>query len=77
METPVLDALQYARLKVVARIGELLPAKSRKESGAMKGKGITGSVTPFHANTLATYRKVARNKAEIDAYYQARQKRPI
>jgi len=70
METPVLDALQYARLKVVARIGELVPGKEgRPRKGEKKPKGGLG----FSAPTLATYRKVARNKAEIDAYYQARQ----
>lgn len=72
MDTPVIDALQYARLKVVAKIGELVPAKSREESGAMKRKGGSPTEPPFAKATLATYRKVKSNEAKIDDYYQAR-----
>ena len=64
--------MSCATLFGVAKIGELVPAKSREESGAMKGKGGKVTLLPFTKPTLAAYRKVKSNEARIDDYYQAR-----
>jgi phage N-6-adenine-methyltransferase len=59
-------------LKIKAKIGELLPAKSPKESGGMKGKkGTEPAPVPFDAHTIAAYRKIAKNKAKIDEYAES------
>uniref|UniRef100_A0A6M3XG07 Putative methyltransferase n=1 Tax=viral metagenome TaxID=1070528 RepID=A0A6M3XG07_9ZZZZ len=75
MDTPVLNALQYGRLKVVVRIGELMPAQTPEQRGAKGGRGhkaTTGIVAPFRGDTLATYRKVAANRDKLKEYYDAR-----
>jgi hypothetical protein len=56
-------------LKIKAKIGELCPATSPKESGAMKGKkgGGVGPL-PFDNNTIAAYRKLAKHKDRIEEY---------
>ncbi len=57
-------------IKIKAKIGELLPAKSPKQTGAMKGKkGTTADVVPFPQTTIAAYRKMAKHVDKIDDYY--------
>ena len=58
-------------LKIKAKLGELMPAKSRKESGAMKGKkGTKASLVPFPDPTIAAYRKLAANADKLDKFYK-------
>jgi len=56
-------------LKIKAKIGELMPAKSPEESGAMKG-GILPDRTPpmFDKNTITAYRKIAANIDQLDSF---------
>ena len=57
-------------LKIKAKIGELLPAKSPKETG--RGKKTTQpDCVVFDHSTLAAYRKIAANIAKIDEYAEA------
>ena len=58
-------------LKIKAKIGELLPAKTPKETGAMKGKGIPPGTIPFRPTTITAYRKIAANVDKIDDFYEA------
>lgn len=59
-------------LKIKAKIGELAPAKSPRESGSLKGKkGATAEVAPFPQTTIAAYRKLAANKERIEEYANA------
>lgn len=55
-------------LKIKAKIGELMPAKSPEETGAMKGKkGASPDEAPFPSATIAAYRKIAANIDQLDA----------
>ena len=49
-------------LKIKAKIGELLPAKSAKETGRGKKTPVAAAVV-FTENTIAAYRKIAANVA--------------
>ena len=45
------------------KIGELLPAKTREEAGALKGKkGAEPDSVPFDSHTISAYRKIATNR---------------
>lgn len=59
-------------LKIKAKIGEMMPAKPPKETGAMKGKkGTTAGVVPFNPSVLSAYRKIAKNKDKLEEYAAA------
>ena len=61
-------------LKIKMKLGELLPAKSPKETGGGGGRGNKGSAPgalPFGKHTLADYRKLAANREKLDEYYEA------
>ena len=59
-------------LKIKAKIGEMMPAKPPKETGAMKGKkGTTAGVVPFNPSVLSAYRKIAKNKDKLEEYSAA------
>lgn len=61
----------FGVLKIKAKLGELLPAKAPKESGAMKGKkGIGAAPIPFDANTRVAYRKLAKHKDKLEEWYE-------
>ncbi len=70
-DTTIVNSIQYGRLKVIARYGDLCQAIPPEESGARGGrgnKGCTPTVQPFHRNTLSAFRKVAVNQDKIDDY---------
>jgi phage N-6-adenine-methyltransferase len=59
-------------LKIKVKLGELLPAKPPKETGAMKGKkGSKAELLPFTKPTISAYRKLAANRARLEAYYES------
>ena len=60
-DTESVAAIQHGKLLIQAKLGELMPAKSREESGAMKRKGGSPTELPFAKATVATYRKVAEH----------------
>jgi len=71
-ECPLLVAtknlIQYGKLLIQARLGELIPPKTRQEAGAMKGKkGSSPPELPFAKETLAIYRTVAKHKPELES----------
>lgn len=66
VDTEVSNAIQYGKLKIVAKLGELMPAKPPKEKGRGK-KGKAG--LPFSKPTISAYRKVAKHVKQIDGYY--------
>lgn len=53
----------------MARLGELLPATPKSETGRGKKSPVAGTAL-FASHTIANYRKVAAHKAGIDEYYQ-------
>lgn len=70
IEKPIASGI----LKIKAKIGELLSAPSASESGKKGGRGNKGSkaeLDPFTAPTIAAYRKIAKNKAKIEAYIES------
>lgn len=75
-DAAVINAIEYGRLKLIARYGELNPAPSPEERGAMGGRGnkaITDDVRAFHPNTTTAYRKVASHKDKLEAYWLERE----
>jgi len=83
-EAPALIAIGV--LKIKAKVGELMPAKSRREAGALGGrgkknngephqKGASASEAPFATEALAAYRKLAEHAEKLDDYYEADQAR--
>lgn len=71
-DTEAVNAIHTGRLYAQAKIGELLPAKTRKETGALKGKkGAVPSTLPFSSHTLTRFRKVAKGRDLIEAYREA------
>jgi len=70
-DTEAVNAIQRRRLYVQAKLGELMPAKSRQEAGAQKGKGSAPSAPPFGKHTLSNIRKVAKAEDKIDAYFES------
>src|SRR5262245_14805307 len=77
-DTEITNAIQYGKLKIVAKLGELMPAPSAKERGAQGGRGrkapSPGEVA-LASEAKSRYRKVAANKCAIDDYYQRAQSR--
>ena len=69
MDEPVLNALTYSKLLTVAKIGELMPAKSGERTDLQPR--TSASTRLFRRETLARYRKVAVNQDKIDDYYEA------
>jgi N6-adenosine-specific RNA methylase IME4 len=64
--------IAFGVLKIKAKLGELLAAKTRSESGALKGKkGGTADSLPFAKSTVIDYRKIAAHKDKLDSYYQS------
>ena len=54
-----------SRTIIIAKLGELLPAKSRKETGrGKKNSTIDCESSSLHPNTLSAYRKVAKLREE-------------
>jgi len=61
-------------LKIKAKLGELMPAPSAKESGTTGGRGKKGdgqSNTLLHRTTVSAYRKVAANRERLEEYYES------
>ncbi len=57
-------------LKIKAKIGELLPAKSPKETGRGKKTRLSDRQV-FDRHTITAYRKLAANIAKLDEYAEA------
>lgn len=61
--------ISFGVLKIKAKIGELAPAKSPKETG--RGKKTTALDTVvFNDHTIAAYRKMAKAKEKLEEYYE-------
>jgi hypothetical protein len=60
-------------LKIKARLGELLPAKSPGERGQGRGgnKSSEAASLDLSNHTLSAYRKLAKHKGKIEEYYEA------
>jgi ParB family chromosome partitioning protein len=77
-DTEITNAIQYGKLKIVAKLGELMPAPSASERGAQGGRGKKApspNEGAFASETRSRYRKVAANKNAIDEYYHRAQSR--
>src|SRR5262245_15496051 len=74
-DTEIVNAIQYGKLKIIARLGELMPAPTRQESGAKGGRGNVKAPSPgetlFPDGTKARYRKVALHKDRLEDYFLA------
>ena len=70
---PLRPPIALGVLKIKAKLGELLPAKPAKETGAMKGlkKGSKPDLLPFSKPIISAFRKIAANVDKLDAYYDA------
>ena len=71
VDTKTTNYITYGRLKIEAKVAELMPAKSRQESGAMKGKGSVPPALPFSKHTIVDYRKVKASEDKLDDYRKA------
>jgi len=72
------SAVQYGKLLIVAKLGELMPAASPKERGGKGGRGKKASPPTGPAlakDTISAYRKVASNAPKIVA--KLGQARPV
>lgn len=56
-------------LKIKAKLGELMPAKTPSETG--RGKTASPAEVVFPSATIAAYRKIAANKEKIEEYAEA------
>lgn len=71
------NSIQYGKLLLAAKVGELAPAATAQERGAKGGRGkkklAHGMCELFHRNALNCYRKLAHHQREgkIDAYWEA------
>ena len=70
--TEEVNSVQYGKLLLAAKVGELCPAEKR----GPKPKGVNHPPGEklFHANTLTDYRKLAKHQREarrIDEYWEA------
>ncbi len=61
----------FGILKIKAKIGELTPAKSPKETGRGKKKTPTSGVAVFPQTTIAAYRKLAKHQDQLEVYYES------
>ena len=70
-DTEIVNSIQYGKLKIVAKIGELSPAMSKADAGSLGGKGekagSPGEPAPAKRH-IAAYRKVAAHQTKLDAY---------
>jgi hypothetical protein len=83
-DTEIVNAIQTGKLKIVARLGELTPAKTKQEAGKIggkaggvgrpkaKGKATGPPPVAFSDKTGTKYRRVAAHKAKIDEYKDSR-----
>ena len=68
IEKPIAEGV----IKIKAKLGKLMPAKTRNESGEMKGKkGVLEDRIPFDKNTRVAYRKLAANAEKLEEYFDA------
>jgi len=70
-DTEAVNSIQRGRLYVQAKLGGLMPAKTRQEAGSQKGKGGSPGEPPFAKEAMARFRKVAKSEDKIDAYFES------
>lgn len=73
VDNRVVKPIVAGRLKIEAKLGEMMPAPPPKESGKKGGAGKKADkqpVTLFSRPTIATYRKVAGHRPKLDDYFR-------
>jgi hypothetical protein len=67
-----MNAINYGKLKIQAKIGELSPALPPGERGQGRNgkKSAAPGAADFASATIAKYRKVAKNIGKLDDYRQ-------
>lgn len=70
-DTEVSNYIQYGKLKIIAKLGSLMPALPPQEYGEMKGKGSVAGTAPFSSHTKSAYRKVAKNDDKLREYFES------
>jgi N6-adenosine-specific RNA methylase IME4 len=74
VDTEVMNAIQYGKIKIAAKIGELSPPKPPDDRGqgrnGKKKSTVVGAVD-LATHTIAKYRKVHRNLPKLDDYRDA------
>jgi len=66
VDTEVINAIQYGKLLIQAKLGELMPTTGGRPKKADEKKSVPG--TGFSSHTIATYRKVAEHAGELESY---------
>ena len=70
----VINTIQYSKLLIIAKIGEILKPLSAKEYGKRGGrgrkKGRKPGLLPFSRPTISLYRKISQHAPEIETYCQ-------
>lgn len=66
-DTEIMNAINYGKIKIVGKIGELTPAAKPAETGRGKKTGKAG-LPVFSKPTIARYRKVAKHLSKLDKY---------
>lgn len=66
-DTRVLNAIQYGKLKLVAKLAEYLPSQQGKRFDKLPKPGLGG----FTAPTLSKYRKVGKYQNALPDYWEA------
>jgi site-specific DNA-methyltransferase (adenine-specific) len=69
-DTATVNAIQYGKLQIAARLGELLPATPRNETGRGNKKVLIPESRLFRPETISRYRRIAAHKGKIEAYYR-------
>jgi ParB family chromosome partitioning protein len=73
-DTDVVNAIQYGKLRIIARYGNLCPPLPPDERGALGGRGNKappGEGGAFGHNTMARYRGIGKSEDRIDDYRAA------
>jgi phage N-6-adenine-methyltransferase len=65
-DTQTINCIQYGKLKIVNKLGELMPRGEKQGRGKKSPKPALGLSDP----TVATYRKVHDHAEKIDDYYE-------
>jgi ParB family chromosome partitioning protein len=74
-DTEITNAITFGKLKIIARLGELMPAAPPGERGQGRNGSAKKSIPPagidLGHNTVVAYRKVAKHKHRLADYYAA------
>jgi hypothetical protein len=69
-DTETINAIAFGKLKIAAKLGELMAPTPRAATGRGHKKSASVGEALFAAEATARYRKIAAHQSQIDAYYE-------